>query len=423
MGNSIRQPIELSDQQVEQLRKTTKDGTANFPAGYDLIYGWIKKNEAAKEDGTVFWFEQARGINGDDSLSSRYIRRHTQNGANIDGVPGNENLDMQSLSNKIARNVLRDVLREQEVPALPVILSRDISVVLNDGNIKLGGWGGSIYYWDMPYKPDSHKGAGFPRDSDNTYHTVGEEITRLGQTKLMIESSSRSIAQMVENKEISPKDIGTILETATESGLPWKESGQIFARTVEILGKKGIKIVGDELEDIKDRIDRAWEKVKDKIFSDADNPSEHKLASAERSTNNMPAMLNQPTHPQFGMVNSVLTGLNEEDKKRGREPHPQSEQIAASLVCDARDRGLDKIGFFCLSTDGRHAYMTDTANPSAEWAKTAVGDVGRAAQSSLPESSERIAQINQRLELQNNQTTTIAQAVDTPAVAPKSISM
>ena len=420
MGNDIRQPIPLTERQIEQLRETTQNGTTNFPAGYNLIYGWIKNNEAAKEDGTAFWFEQARGINSGDSLSSRYIRRHTENGLDIAGVPDSERVDMQTLSDKIARNVTRDVLREGEVPALPVILSRDISVALNDGNVKLGGWGGSFYYWDMPYKPDSHRGPGFPRDTDGSYRTIGDEIISRGEVGLMVDASSRTMSQMVMSREIKLSDIDDMGKTAWNAGVPADIKGRIAARTVEILGRAGIEIIDDKLEEMRDGLDR----LRDRIFSENDRTQpDSRLASIANSDASTLSLVNSPSNPQYGMHCAIQSTLQEEDRLRGNDPHPGGAAIAAGLVGDARDRGLDTIGFCKLSQDGRFAYITNTTNPSAEWAKTAVGDVGKAAQFTLQESSERVAQINQTLEQQRSQTQTIAQVTDQSAVSPKTLSI
>lgn len=47
-------------------------------------------------------------------------------------------------------------------------------------------------------------------------------------------------------------------------------------------------------------------------------------------------------------------------------------------------------------TDGMKVGMTDTADLSSPWAKTAVGDVGQLAGQTLARSSENVAAINQR---------------------------
>ena len=222
MADQIRNPIKLTGEQIEQLRRTTQDGETNYAAGYDLIYGWAKSNPAAQQDGTVFWFEQARGINGDNSLSASFIRRHTDNGLDLADVPNSQRLDMQDLSNRIARGVTKDILANGEVAALPEILKKDISVALNDGHVRLGGWGGSFYYWDMPYKPDDYTGKGYPRHSDGSYKTVGDEIVRRGEVPLLLETSSRTVVQMQMHGELPIKDWNTALQTGWNAGLPMR---------------------------------------------------------------------------------------------------------------------------------------------------------------------------------------------------------
>jgi hypothetical protein len=46
--------------------------------------------------------------------------------------------------------------------------------------------------------------------------------------------------------------------------------------------------------------------------------------------------------------------------------------------------------------------MTDTADLSAPWAKTAVGDVGQLAGQKLSQSSENVATINQQIALEQS---------------------
>ena len=133
MTDRIRDPIQLNEAQVQALRATTNNGTDHFPEGYALVHDWIKDNPAAQADGTVFWFEQARGINNDDSLSARFIRRHTENGLDAAKVPLDDRLPMQELSNMIAERVTRELLRHGKVPPLANILDNDIRVAMEEG--------------------------------------------------------------------------------------------------------------------------------------------------------------------------------------------------------------------------------------------------------------------------------------------------
>ena len=124
--------------------------------------------------------------------------------------------------------------------------------------------------------------------------------------------------------------------------------------------------------------------------------------------------LNHSTHPDNAIFCQILSGVHDEDRKRGREPDALSEQVAAGLTVDAKARGLSSIGFMQFSPDGSKAYMTDTQDPSAERAKTAVGDVGRAAQHSIASSSDKAAEINQSLALTTQQTLLAQQLTPSP---------
>jgi hypothetical protein len=124
--------------------------------------------------------------------------------------------------------------------------------------------------------------------------------------------------------------------------------------------------------------------------------------------------LNDSLHPDNAMFRQILSGVHDEDRKRGREPDPLSEQVAAGLTVDAKARGLNSVGFFQFSADGSKAYMTDTRDPSSEFARTAAGDVGRAAQQSIASSSDKAADINQSLALTTQQTLLAQQLTPQP---------
>lgn len=194
----------------------------------------------------MFWFAQARGINGDDSLSARFIRRHTENGLDATGVPHEQRKDMQALSNDIARKVINDVLDEGEVKPLADILHRDISIALDDGKVSLGGWGGAFYHWDMPFKsPDQHN---YPRKADGSYHTVGDEIVRRGELPLLLATSAQTIAEMVQAGDIRWQDRGQVLDTAWNAGVPMPYKALVDARATEILGRDTAHTLQDDLQ-------------------------------------------------------------------------------------------------------------------------------------------------------------------------------
>lgn len=132
-------------------------------------------------------------------------------------------------------------------------------------------------------------------------------------------------------------------------------------------------------------------------------------------------LLDNPAHQNHAMFATLLGAVNERDKALGREPDEVSRQLAGGLVEKARERGLDTIGAARFTPDGTKVGMTDTADLSAPWATTAVGDVGQLVGQKLEQSSENIAAINQKLALEQSlQPTPPTQGLDGPdGPAPK----
>ncbi len=132
-------------------------------------------------------------------------------------------------------------------------------------------------------------------------------------------------------------------------------------------------------------------------------------------------LLDNPAHQNHAIFAALLRTVNERDKELGREPDEVSRQLAGGLVERARERGLDTIGAAKFTPDGTKVGMTDTADLSAPWAKTAVGDVGHLASQKLELSSENVAAINQKQALEQSlQPPPPAQGFDGPdGPAPK----
>lgn len=268
MTARIRDAIPLSEAQVQALRAATNDGTDRFPDGYALVHDWIKNNPAAQADGTVFWFEQARGINNDDSLSARFIRRHTENGLDAAKVPLSDRLPMQDLSNRIADKVTKDLLELKTIPPLANILDNDIRVAMEEGGVPLGGWGGSFYYYDMPFRPDDGDmparpglrtlpGEHFPRKPDGSYHTVGDEIEARGERDLLVQTAAKTVADMMIAGEISWNNVPEMLETNLNAGMP-------FGMKVEVVWLAREMVVDHHLEPLRE-IPEALRQIPDNL--------------------------------------------------------------------------------------------------------------------------------------------------------------
>lgn len=267
MTDRIRDPIPLSQQQVEALRTATRNNTGNYPAGYALVHDWIKDNPAAKADGTVFWFEQARGINQNDSLSARFIRRHTENGLNLGNVPLDKRLPMQELSNRIARRVTEDLLEQNKVLPLAQIVDRDIQVALGDGHVPLGGWGGSFYFYDLPFKPEGSKN--FTRKPSGEYHSVGDEIEVRGERELLLNTSAKTIKDMVLAGEIKLKDAPQLLETSWNAGMPASMKAEVTLRATGMVADHLIEQGQQQLRSIPGEIDRMLEQQRKNLLENA----------------------------------------------------------------------------------------------------------------------------------------------------------
>jgi hypothetical protein len=132
-------------------------------------------------------------------------------------------------------------------------------------------------------------------------------------------------------------------------------------------------------------------------------------------------MLDDAAHQNNAMFATLLRTVHERDKELGREPDEFSRQLAGGLAEKARERGLETIGAAKFTPDGTKVGMTDTADLSAPWAKTAVGDVGQLAGQKLSQSSENIVAINlQQTVEQSLKQQTQTQAMDGPdGPAPK----
>ena len=152
---------------------------------------------------------------------------------------------------------------------------------------------------------------------------------------------------------------------------------------------------------------------------------EAESAPQQGDRSELPAVtqLDNPVHQNHAMFTALMRTVHERDKEQGREPDEFSRQLAGGLVEKARERGLQTIGAAKFTPDGTKVGMTDTADLSAPWAKTAVGDVGQLVGQRLEQSSENVAAINQQQALQQSlKPPTQTHGVDGPdGPAPKAM--
>ena len=151
------------------------------------------------------------------------------------------------------------------------------------------------------------------------------------------------------------------------------------------------------------------------------------LAAAARAPNAPtsvgPLLLDDKMHPNRTIFTALLSVVHDRDDL-SRRPHDQtSVQLAGGLTEKARERGLDTIGFAQFTPDGTKVAMTNTVDPTAPWARTAVGHVGELVGQSLQQSSENVAKINQQLALAQTISSPAQALTNADELAPKRLSM
>ena len=127
-------------------------------------------------------------------------------------------------------------------------------------------------------------------------------------------------------------------------------------------------------------------------------PHEDERAPDQQQGRRQPAglLLDDAAHPGHAMYASLLGVVHERDRTLGREPDDFSRQLAGGLTAEARERGLQQIGFAAFTPDGRTVAMTDTPDPTAPWARTAVGAAADLAGQPLAQSSEQVSRLAQQ---------------------------
>lgn len=111
-----------------------------------------------------------------------------------------------------------------------------------------------------------------------------------------------------------------------------------------------------------------------------------------------PPPLNDPGNPNHASYAFFLDLTRERGAAMGLTPSAKDEVLAAGLTAVAFDRGIvNGVGFAKFSADGTQVAMSDTKDPSAEWARTGVGKVGELLQQPIEDSSRIVADVNRTL--------------------------
>ena len=145
-GNGLQ--TTFNEEQLGKISGLFKD--KDYAGAYDYITSQIEGLDSVDGD-TKYWFEQAAGINrNDDTPANTFIRAFTKYGLAVDGIVATDEM-LQGISDTIGRNVVGDVLRQGGIPKFNNLVTADIRVALGKGGQTIGGWGGSFYFWNLPF--------------------------------------------------------------------------------------------------------------------------------------------------------------------------------------------------------------------------------------------------------------------------------
>lgn len=216
--------LKLAPEHIAHIKELTNGGNKDYYKAYKYISGIIHDKQQV-DDNTKVWFERAAEINRNDPESSAnvFIRSVSNHGLAWDG----RKVDMQDVSDKIGNKVIGDIIKNGNIPPLNEMVSKDISVALDDNKFTLGGWGGSFYYWDLPIK----------RKKDTENKTVGELITNdPKEYEKFIAANAAATVETVKEEWNGAKDkreFSTIVGFSLKSKLPFAIKTEILDRAIE----------------------------------------------------------------------------------------------------------------------------------------------------------------------------------------------
>ena len=96
-------------------------------------------------------------------------------------------------------------------------------------------------------------------------------------------------------------------------------------------------------------------------------------------------------NPRFLKAYSEIAAIEE---SRGRAPDAASERLAAVATVQSKVDGLDSIGSVVMNADATRAFITNTEDPSALWAKRSTIDVASAVTIPVEASNAKLDQVN-----------------------------
>jgi hypothetical protein len=144
------------------------------------------------------------------------------------------------------------------------------------------------------------------------------------------------------------------------------------------------------------------------------DPGHHDAATRCWPVTRQAPQLNDPGHPDHAMFMQALAGVHRIDASRGRTPDAASERLAAALVVEARQRGLERIDH--VELDNGVAYAVQSTQGALD-RRVGFVETRQAAQTPVEQSTQTLDQMNQQRA--QAQTQTQAQAQDRTQAPPE----
>ncbi len=141
---------------------------------------------------------------------------------------------VQDTSDAIGKNVIGDIRNAGGIPPLEQLVGHDISQALGGNKQTLAGWGGSAYYWNLPYT-----------DARGVTKTVGNWISQdPRELEKFTSVNAAAILQMAQHFNLSPYQTMLSLAAGTQAALPENLKAAVFNRVLDVAGE-GANVAGD----------------------------------------------------------------------------------------------------------------------------------------------------------------------------------
>ncbi len=236
--------LDLNPDQIQTLENITGGGHSNFPEGYRYLYS-IARNMRPNGDSVhdkdltdlQYWLKNAPDINENNpsSAANHYIRAVTSTGLRWSGDYNKaDKVEVQHTSDEIGQNVIGEIIQAKGIPSLSQLVGHDIHGAITTGGLTPAGWGGSAYYWDLPYT-----------DEHGDTLTVGQRIlSDPAEHEKFVAVNAAAIKQMAQHYNLAPIEFAKAADAGSQAALPAGLRNAIVNRIADNL-TNGASLAGD----------------------------------------------------------------------------------------------------------------------------------------------------------------------------------